>query len=56
MPYCDNPDGHVNKASLAYDLAFYAEQALIKGRVDLDGVIDSSFVAAAIQTLGPYRR
>ena len=51
-----NPDGHVNKASLAYDLAFYAEQGLIKGRVDLDGVIDSSFVAAAVQTLGPYRR
>jgi NitT/TauT family transport system substrate-binding protein len=26
-----NPDGHVNRESLAYDLAFYAEQGLIKG-------------------------
>jgi hypothetical protein len=26
-----NPDGHVNEESLAYDLAFYAEQGLIKG-------------------------
>ena len=26
-----NPDGRVNKESLAYDLAFYTEQGLIKG-------------------------
>jgi hypothetical protein len=51
-----NPDGHVNRESLAYDLAFYAEQGLIKGRVDLDDVIDGSFVEAGVQALGPYRR
>jgi NitT/TauT family transport system substrate-binding protein len=50
-----NPDGRVNRDSLAYDLAFYAEQGLIKGRVDLDDVIDDSFVAAALKDLGPYR-
>jgi NitT/TauT family transport system substrate-binding protein len=51
-----NPDGRVNKASLAYDLAFYTEQGLVKGAVNLDDVIDSSFVEAAVKELGPYRR
>jgi NitT/TauT family transport system substrate-binding protein len=51
-----NPDGHVNKASLAYDLAFYSEQGLVKGSVNLDDVVDSSFVEAAVKELGPYRR
>ena len=50
-----NPDGKVNRASLAYDLAFYAEQGLIKGRVDLDTVLDNSFVEAVLKDLGPYR-
>jgi NitT/TauT family transport system substrate-binding protein len=51
-----NPDGHVNKASLAYDLAFYREQGLVKGAVDLDQVVDSSFVEVTLRELGPYRR
>ncbi len=51
-----NPDGRVNKASLAHDLAFYAEQGLVKGAVDLDDAVDGSFVEAALQELGPYRR
>jgi NitT/TauT family transport system substrate-binding protein len=50
-----NPDGRVNRASLAEDLSFYAEQGLIKGRVDLDAVIDNSFVDAVLKDLGPYR-
>jgi NitT/TauT family transport system substrate-binding protein len=50
-----NPDGRVNKASLAYDLAFYAEQGLIKGNINLDDVVDGSFVEAALRELGPYR-
>ena len=51
-----NPDGRVNKASLAHDLAFYAEQGLVKGAVDLDDAVEGSFVEAALQELGPYRR
>jgi NitT/TauT family transport system substrate-binding protein len=51
-----NPDGRVNKASLLHDLAFYREQGLIKGVVNLDDVIDGSFVEAALRELGPYRR
>jgi len=50
-----NPDGKVNRASLAYDLAFYAEQGLVRGRIDLDAVIDNTFVNAALKDLGPYR-
>ena len=51
-----NPDGHVNKESLAYDLAFYREQGLVKGAVDLDQVVDGSFVDATLRELGSYRR
>src|SRR5207245_6075372 len=50
-----NPDGRVNKASLAYDLAFYTEQGLVKGSVNLDDVVDGAFVEAALKGLGPYR-
>jgi NitT/TauT family transport system substrate-binding protein len=50
-----NPDGRVNKASLAHDLAFYTEQGLVKGSVNLDDVVDGSFVEAALRELGPYR-
>jgi NitT/TauT family transport system substrate-binding protein len=50
-----NPDGRVNKASLAYDLAFYTEQGLVKGSVNLDDVVDGSFVETALAELGPYR-
>jgi NitT/TauT family transport system substrate-binding protein len=51
-----NPDGHVNKQSLAHDLAFYTEQGLIKSTINLDDVLDVSFVDAALKDLGPYRR
>jgi len=50
-----NPDGAVNRSSLAYDLAFYTEQGLVTGAVDLASVVDDSFVAAALEDLGPYR-
>jgi NitT/TauT family transport system substrate-binding protein len=50
-----NPDGRVNMASLAHDLAFYGEQGLIKGTINLDEVVDGSFVEAVLKELGPYR-
>jgi NitT/TauT family transport system substrate-binding protein len=50
-----NPDGRVNKDSLAYDYAFYKEQGLIKGEVDLNDVVDMSFVDAVLKELGPYQ-
>jgi hypothetical protein len=42
--------------SLAYDLAFYREQGLIKGAVKLDEVLDASFADAVVNGLGPYRQ
>ena len=51
-----NPDGRVNTASLAYDLAFYTEQGLVKAAINLDDAVDGSFVEAAVKELGPYRR
>jgi NitT/TauT family transport system substrate-binding protein len=50
-----NPDGRVNKASLAHDLAFYGEQGLIKGPINLEEVVDLTFVEAVLKELGPYR-
>jgi NitT/TauT family transport system substrate-binding protein len=50
-----NPDGKVNAASLAYDLAFYSQQGLIIGKIDLGAVIDTTFVDAALAELGPYK-
>lgn len=50
-----NPDGRVNTASLAHDLAFYGEQGLIKGTINLDDVVDGSFVEAVLKELGPYK-
>jgi NitT/TauT family transport system substrate-binding protein len=51
-----NPDGHVNAESLAYDLAFYREQGLIRGAIRLADVLDASFADAVVKELGPYRR
>ncbi|MFL5094876.1 MAG: ABC transporter substrate-binding protein [Xanthobacteraceae bacterium] len=51
-----NPDGRVNAESLAYDLAFYREQGLIRGEVTIDAVVDHSFADAAVKELGPYRK
>lgn len=50
-----NPDGRVNTASLAHDLAFYRDQGLIKETINLDEVVDRSFVEAVLQELGPYK-
>jgi NitT/TauT family transport system substrate-binding protein len=50
-----NPDGKVNAQSLAYDLAFYTDQKLINGKLDLGAVIDMTFVEAALKELGPYK-
>jgi NitT/TauT family transport system substrate-binding protein len=51
-----DPDGHVNADSLAYDLAFYREQGLIKGAINLGDVLDASFALSVAKELGPYRK
>ena len=54
-PHGCHPDGKINVASLRKDLDFYASQGLIEGKIDLDAIIDISFVDEAMKTLGPYR-
>jgi len=51
-----DPDGRVNTQSLAYDLAFYRAQGLIKGAINLADVLDASFADAARKEMGPYSR
>ncbi len=51
-----NPDGRVNIASLADDLAFYREQGLISGKVNMDELVDHSFADSAVKALGPYKK
>ena len=51
-----NPDGHVNIKSLADDLAFYTEQKLVTGKVDMGRLVDHSFADAAVKALGPYKK
>lgn len=55
-PFGMDPDGKVNVESLAYDLAFYREQGLIRGEVKLDQVVDLSFAEKAAKELGPYQK
>jgi NitT/TauT family transport system substrate-binding protein len=50
---CD-PDGKINVASLNKDLAFYASQGLIEGKVDMNSIVDTRFIDAAVKSLGPH--
>jgi NitT/TauT family transport system substrate-binding protein len=54
-PNGDNPNGHVNLASLRDDYAVYKAQGLIQGNAKPEDAVDDSFVADALKTLGPYR-
>jgi NitT/TauT family transport system substrate-binding protein len=55
-PFAANPDGHVNKASLANDYDFFKSRGLISGHVTVDQVIDNSFADEAVHQLGAYKR
>lgn len=50
-----HPDGVLNVQGLKDDLDWYANQGLVKTKVELEKFIDASFVAKSAQTLGPYR-
>jgi NitT/TauT family transport system substrate-binding protein len=55
VPSAANPDGEVNVASLEHDLAFFRELGLIEAKdASVAGVIDHSFVRAAVARLGRY--
>ena len=56
IPSAVNPNGEVSMAGLKRDLAFFRELGLIESKdVSADGVVDGSFVQAAVTELGPYK-
>jgi NitT/TauT family transport system substrate-binding protein len=50
-----NPDGRLNAASVAEDQELWLASGIQQARVNLDEIIDHSFVDAAVAALGPYR-
>lgn len=54
-PHGCNPDGAVNIDSLRKDWQFFRDQAVIGDKVTVDQVVDTSFAAAAVAGLGPYK-
>jgi hypothetical protein len=48
------PDGRLNLASMAEDQEYYLANGWTQSRVDLNALIDYSFLDAALQVLGPY--
>lgn len=50
-----NPDGSVNIASMKLDYQFFKDQGLIPTPVDIDKVVDHSFVNAVVKELGVYK-
>ena len=51
-----DPDGQLVLQSIRDDLAYYERVGLVRERIDLSRVIDTSFQEYAVQQLGPYAR
>jgi ABC-type nitrate/sulfonate/bicarbonate transport system substrate-binding protein len=49
-----DPDGRVNKESMAYDMNWYLERGYLERPVDLDQFVDHQYVDWAVARLGPY--
>ncbi len=49
-----NPDGYVDKETIADQQRFFAEQGQVTKVVDIKGVVYDSFVEDALRTLGRY--
>jgi NitT/TauT family transport system substrate-binding protein len=55
VPNGNNPNGEVNLASMRDDLATYRAGGLVPGNGKPEDVVDGTFVAEALKTLGTYR-
>ncbi|MBI2848680.1 MAG: ABC transporter substrate-binding protein [Chloroflexi bacterium] len=51
-----NPDGYVDKKSLAAQVDWYLEQGLITEKVNVDKVVDNTYLDYAISKLGKYKK
>ncbi len=56
IPTAMEPDGHVNFDTLKEDLDFFRSKGMVKGEIDLNTIVDRSFIERAIKELGPYKR
>jgi NitT/TauT family transport system substrate-binding protein len=55
-PPGNDPNGHINLASIHTDYDFFKQQGLIDGApANPEDAIDTSFVTDALKTMGPYR-
>lgn len=55
VPNGNDPNGHVNDASLATDLAFFKQEKYVTAPVTVAQVLDKSFAEAAVKKLGTYQ-
>jgi NitT/TauT family transport system substrate-binding protein len=56
-PSGDNPDGRLDLITMRSDLDFFKSQGLIDApAMSAEDAVDTSFAAAAVKQLGPYRR
>jgi NitT/TauT family transport system substrate-binding protein len=55
LAYC-NPDGTINVASLKTDYDVLKGEKLIEGDVQVEKVVDLSFLNAVLKELGPYKK
>jgi NitT/TauT family transport system substrate-binding protein len=56
IPAALHPDGELNVAGLAKDLAFIKTLGLVKGNVSVADIVVASFAKAAVAELGPYKK
>ncbi len=54
-PFWGNPEGKIDMASLANDLAYFKASGDVTADVKPEQVVDQSFVTAALKQLGPYK-
>jgi NitT/TauT family transport system substrate-binding protein len=55
-PAAIDPDGRMSQRGLANDLQFFKERKLIQDpAITVERIIDTSFAAAAVKELGPYK-
>ena len=55
LAYC-NPDGTINVASLKTDYDVLKGEKLMEGDVQVEKVVDLSFLNAVLKELGPYKK
>ncbi|MGE5677632.1 MAG: ABC transporter substrate-binding protein, partial [Pseudomonadota bacterium] len=51
-----NPDGYVLSEGVIADQKWYMKQGLVKNEVDINKLIDNSYVESALKVLGEYKK